>query len=164
MSSMPSSKCVRMEINMLVPASARRLQMTSSKALLQEHHGMNSSQVHLSLHESSSHGIAEHWHWHGGGGHTPGLLPPFTMRKQQESEQCAEVKQLAGDRNRPRTLNSCFSIKWMSFGPAGGKQEGIPTAERAAKISKQIQASGAQGELGFQSLHREHRKPQLTSK
>lgn len=162
MSSMPSSKCVRKEIHMLVPASAHRLQMTSSKDLLQEHRGMNSFQVHLSLHESSSHGIAEHWH--GDGGHTPGLLPPFTMRKQQESEQCAEVKQLAGDRNRLRTLNSWFSIKWMSFGPAGGKQEGIPTAERAAKISKQIQASGAQGELGFQSLHREHRKPQLTSK
>lgn len=81
MSSMPSSKCVRKEIHMLVPASAHRLQMTSSKDLLQEHHGMNSFQVHLSLHESSSHGIAEHWH--GDGGHTPGLLPPFTMRKQQ---------------------------------------------------------------------------------
>lgn len=104
MSSMPLSKCVRKEINILVPVSAHRLQMTSLKDLIHEHHGMNSSQVHLSLHESSSHGITEHWH--GEGDHTPGFLPPFTGRKEKESEQCAEVKQLAGDRNRPRTLNS----------------------------------------------------------
>jgi hypothetical protein len=106
MSSMLLSKCVRKEISMLVPVSAHRPQMTSSKELVHENHGMNSSQVHLCLHEPSSHGITEHWH--GEGGYTPRLLPPFTLRKLQESEKSVEVKQLAGDRNRPRTLNSWF--------------------------------------------------------
>lgn len=104
MSSTLLSKCVREEINMLAPVSAHDPRMTSSKELVHENHRMNSSQVHPHLHESSSHGITKHWH--GEGGHTPRLLPRFTMRKLQESEKSVEVKQLAGDRNRPRTLNS----------------------------------------------------------
>lgn len=85
---------------MLVRVTIHRLHMTSSKDLVHEHHGMNSSQVHLHLHKSSSHGIMEHWH--GEGGHGLRSPPPFTMRKpHQESEQSVEVKQLASDRTDP---------------------------------------------------------------
>lgn len=45
----------------------------------------------------------------------------------------------------------------VSFGPAAGEGEGIPTAERAAKVSRQTQAAETQGELGFQSLDCQHR-------
>lgn len=49
-----------------------------------------------------------------------------------------EVTQLAGDSSSPRTSDSWFLIKHVSFGRVAGEGEGIPTAERVAKISKQI--------------------------